>query len=143
MKKYILILSLLLSAIIVHAQASTIADKGNSITIQWDDGDTVSVAKLGAMVYPENSKTYIVPPGGTRYGRNRVISLEPTDFGYATNTLLWLYVDAIVNRNFNEQYKYTSGNLDTAYMIYSIDTVGYWLYGYTTDTLRSKIWIAW
>jgi len=142
MKHLLIILAFIFTATVVNAQASTIVDNGNSITVEWDDGDTLTFNKDELVIAHDGSRTYIYHGYGTRFAKTSA-SLDYTDFGYVSNNALRAYLDGILNRNYNEQYKYTSGNIDTIFNIVGVDTAGYFLFGYTTDTLTSKIWIPW
>lgn len=140
MKKLIIIISLLACVIAVTAQTSTIVDNGTYITVNYADGDTVCVGKdMIVLMKAHSDALYIMTARKWSPGQlTKIISLDPSEFGYASLTALRDHLATICFRAYKEVFSYDGGNLDTVKYYHGTDLQYQVVYGYTGSLVTSK-----
>ena len=140
MKKLIILLGLLACFSAIKAQTSTIVDNGTYITINYADGDTVCVGKdMIVLMKASNGDLYLMTARKWSPGQlTKIISLDPTEFGYASLTALRTHLACICFRAYRETYSYEDSNLDTVKYYYGSDLQYQVVYGYSGTLVTSK-----
>jgi hypothetical protein len=121
MKRILFILGLFIP-LAVFGQ-STIKDYGDYITLNYSNGDTVSVGKANiAAVHISNTDVYIMT-NQQDHRTARTFWMRPANFGYGSAELLRAYVAAVAFGMPTESYS-TDGNgiIDTIWYISGSDT---------------------
>ena len=143
MRKILAILTMLMCFALVKAQSIT--DYENHVKISYGDGSVFTINKDLYNVDMDEDSTYVSIVSAQARGKRdhkAYLVLDPTDFGYASATLLHSYLSALMYRQYYETYTYMSNLMDTVkyWYISATDTTLQFKVNYTntTDTLRAR-----
>ena len=130
MKRLIFLFTML--ACMVVTQAQSIVDKPESVVFYHENGDAQSIIKkhVGALDI-NNSKVVLL----TTVGR---FAMSTEEFGFDTDSLFFIYLDATIGHNYYETYNWTDGNMDTISYSYNSTVQYYEVMGYINDSLISR-----
>ena len=130
MKKLILLIVML--GCLVAAEAQTIVDWPESVVFYHENGDSQSITKEHvAALDIANSKVVLL----TTVGR---FAMSTEEFGFDTDSMFFLYLNAIIHHDYYETYNYTSGNMDTITYAHNGEVQYYEVLGWTNDSLTSR-----
>ena len=137
MKKLLFLLIMLAFLLPAKAQSSTIVDNGPYLTINYSDGDTVCVGKeLVVHIKAHGSEVFLMTSQKWSPGSlTKIVSLSPTDFGYASTTALRSYLATICFKAYDVTYRYTDDNMDTVSYSYGGTVQYYEVMSYPSDTV--------
>ncbi|MFH0757324.1 MAG: hypothetical protein V2B15_08565 [Bacteroidota bacterium] len=139
MKKLIFLIAMLGCLVITKAQ-STIIDNGTYITLQYANGDTICVGKdMVDQILDHNNKVFLMTSRKWDPGPlTKIVTLDVSDFGFATSEALRSYLATVCFRAYRETYVYTGGNLDTIKYYHGISLQHMIVYTYDDGVVISK-----
>lgn len=145
MKKLTIILISLLGCLTLMGQSGSIIDKPGVIRIYHPDGKMESLFKSEiSKTESYNDQVWIVGQFKHNNRPIRLVSMSPSDFGFASDTALMDYLDVLIpEKAYRRTFVYTgSGKIDSVKYYYSSvsDTTHLWSIDYeysASDTLLS------